>query len=153
MNKKTIASIALFAATVALLPPNAARADDETRALIGGLIGGIVIGSALSDHTDTHVSVGYGRRGHHRSHGYWTWTTVKQWVPGYYERSCDRYGRTRKVWISGHYTYVKEKVWVESRSRGGSRYDRYGSHDRRSRYGDRHDHRRDPHRSRYANRH
>lgn len=157
MKMKAISTLTLLAVIAAFTFPNTARAGDKEEALIGGLIGGLIIGAAIAD-DDTHVSVGYrtgGHRGHHRDHGYWKWVSVKTWVPGYYERSCDRHGRYRKVWISGHYTFHKKKVWVDAhrsrgnhrghdygnhRGHGGSRYDRYDDRDR-SRY-DRRDSRR-----------
>lgn len=124
---KTISALTLIAVVAAFITPNSVHAGEKERAIIGGVLGGIIIGAVLADDDiHTRVSVGYHNRGHHRSDGYWEWVTVKTWRPGYYERSCDRYGRTRKVWISGHYDYHKKKVWVETR-RGG-----YGRHYRES---------------------
>lgn len=157
MKSKAISTLTLLAVAAAFAFPNTARAGDKEKALIGGLIGGIIIGAAIADDdTHTHVSVGYRRGGHHRHHdrhGYWEWVSVKTWVPGYYERRCDRHGHVRKVWVSGHYTYHKKKVWVDAhRGHGHSghsyrshrghddrHYDRHRDDDRhRSRY-DRHD--------------
>lgn len=138
MKMKAISTLTLLAVIAAFTFPSSAHAGDKEKALVGGLIGGLIIGAAIADDDNhTHVSVGYrtgGHRGHHHDHGYWKWVSVKTWVPGYYERSCDRHGHVRKVWVSGHYTYHKEKVWVETRRHG------HGYRESR-RYDDRHDHR------------
>jgi hypothetical protein len=138
---KAISTLTLLAVIAAFTFPNTAQAGDKEKALVGGLIGGLIIGAAIADDDfDTHVSVGYdsGRHyGHHNNHGYWEWVSVKTWVPGYYERSCDRYGHVRKVWVSGHYSYHKKKVWVETRRHGGYR----SNHRESRRYDDRCDNR------------
>jgi len=111
---KIFSILTLAAVTASLGVPQSARAGDKERAIIGGLIGGIIIGSALSDDradTRVHVSHRSGHR-HHRDSGYWKWVTVKTWMPGYYERSCDRWGNPRRIWVSGHYKYRKQRVWV-----------------------------------------
>ncbi|MDQ8185647.1 hypothetical protein [Pelagicoccus sp. SDUM812002] len=143
---KAISTLTLLAVIAAFTFPNTAQAGDKEEALIGGLIGGLIIGAAIAD-DDTHVSVGYRSGGHYGqrdSHGYWDWVSVKTWVPGYYERSCDRHGHVRKVWISGHYTFHKRKVWVDTHRHGSHRpsyresrrYDNHrdhGHHDRKGR--------------------
>ncbi|EDY81876.1 hypothetical protein VDG1235_1496 [Verrucomicrobiia bacterium DG1235] len=143
---KALSALTLLAAAAALVMPNKAMAGDKEKAIIGGLIGGIIIGAVIADDDfDTHVNVGYhagGRHGHH-DHGYWEWVSVKTWIPGYYERSCDRYGRTRKVWISGHYTFSKKKVWVDARRSSHRSSYHYRSYDRHDRRHDRYDHRDD----------
>lgn len=123
---KIISTLTLIAVAAGFVAPNTAFAGDKERALLGGLIGGIIIGAAISDDDcDTQVNVGYHAGGHYQNSGYWEWVSVKTWVPGYYERSCDRYGRTRKVWISGYHTYTKQKVWVEARHASPPSYGRY----------------------------
>lgn len=159
MKMKVRNTLALIALAAAVALPHTAQAGDKERALIGGLIGGIIIGKALDNgHRDHHVSVSY--RSTSYCGGYWEWRTVRSWVPGYYERSCDRYGRTRKVWVTGHYDYRKERVWVSSSrhehgpscgcsdhgshdrysSRSRSSYERYDHDDRYDRYDGRYSH-------------
>lgn len=138
---KMLKALTLFGLLAALITPPAAHAGNKEKAIIGGVLGGLIIGAVIADDdVDARVSIGYRndrrhyRHGHHRNHGYWKWITVKTWVPGYYERSCDRYGRPRKVWISGYYDYHKRKVWVDSpRSRHGHyyRHHDYRHYDRR----------------------
>ncbi|MBK1878654.1 hypothetical protein [Pelagicoccus mobilis] len=137
---KTIATLTLLAAIAAFMSPQQAVAGDKEKALIGGLIGGIIIGSALADdhtHVSTTVSYHHGNHGHHRSHcnhGHWKWTSTKHWVPGHYKYSRDCHGHSVKIWVSGYYDYHKEKVWVKdcrcshyTRSSRGHHY-RYDSH-------------------------
>ncbi|MDQ8201966.1 hypothetical protein [Pelagicoccus sp. SDUM812003] len=157
---KSISILTAIALCAALLTPNTAKAGDSEDALIGGLVGGLIIGAVLADNdVDTRFEVGYrSHRGHHD--GYWTWVSRKKWVPGYYERRRDHCGNRIKVWVSGHYTYVKEKVWVSHRDhRGHDRYDRCdrrGHHDncRSCSHDSRHrdDRYRDRHHRDYANR-
>ncbi len=146
LKMKAISTLTLLAVIAAFTFPNTARAGDKEEALIGGLIGGLIIGAAIAD-DDTHVSVGYhsgGHYGHHHDYGYWEWVSVKTWVPGYYERSCDHHGRVRKVWVSAHYTFHKEKVWVDaprhSYRRHSYRHDDHRDY-RHNRHSDHRDHR------------
>ncbi len=109
---KIIPAVTLLAVTAAFATPKT-QANEETRALIGGLIGGIIIGSVIADDTiHTSVNVSYNDDS---DRGYYEWISVRTWVPGYYERRCDRYGNSYKAWIPGYNTYVKQKVWVEGR--------------------------------------
>lgn len=112
-----------FLAVVLVFNTQTAKAGDKERALIGGIVGGIIIGSVLADeNVDARVSVGYrSHRARHYDSGYWSWVSVKTWVPGYYEIGRDRYGHRCKVWVPGYYTFTKQKVWVD----GGHGYD-YG---------------------------
>lgn len=136
---KILSTLTLIAVVAALVVPEKAEAGDSEKALIGGLIGGIVIGTVLADNgVDTHVSVGY-HNGHRGRPGYWNWVSVRTWVPGYYERSCDRWGRPQRIWISGHYTHVRKKVWVDGHH---GRRD-YGHHYRHNDHRERRDHWRD----------
>lgn len=145
---KTISSIILIAVIASFTAPQA-QANKEGRALLGGIIGGIILGNALADneiHTSVHVSNSYG----HHGNGYYDWVSVKTWVPGHYERRYDNCGNRYKAWISGHHSYVRQKVWVESRRQHRrehysnqnrhsdhrrGHYDRSDSH-RRNRHGD-----------------
>lgn len=121
---KFIPSITLLALAAALLAPSDAKAGDTERAVIGGLIGGIIIASVLDD--DANVSVGYSSHYGRHDDGHWEWVSVRTWVPGYYERRRDHCGNLMKVWVSGHYTLVKQRVWVDTGHRRGHSNWHYG---------------------------
>ncbi len=138
---KSIALLTLIAVSAAIVTPEA-KADKETRALIGGLVGGLIIGTALADDDSrSHVSVGYSRS--HRSHGHWEWISVKKWVPGHRTIRYDRCGTRYKTWTPGYYTYVRKKVWVERDYRGGYGHRDYRRHHRSDYYDDCDDDRRE----------
>ena len=59
----------------------------------------------------------YGHHDRHSSGGYWTYRTVKVWVPKSVSYSYDDCGRRTKHYRRGYWSYRKEKVWVSSRSR------------------------------------
>ncbi len=52
---------------------------------------------------------------YHRPEGYWKEISVKVWVPASWTTSCDRFGRTVKVYHPGYYTYRPDRVWVVTR--------------------------------------
>ena len=143
-------SIFALTASLAFLAAPQAKAGDDADALIGGLIGGVIIGSILADDdVRASVSVGYG------DHGYYDWVSVRSWVPGHYVYRHDHCGNTVRVWVSGHYTHVREKVWVSGYRHHSHRHHghHYRHHDRRDRH-DRYDRRdyRDGRRDRYDRR-
>lgn len=127
--KNKITALVLVAVTAFALAPKPAKAGDKELAVVGGLIGGLIIGSAIADsrHSDySHTTVVYDRDGRYdRDEGYWKTVTVKVWVPGGWVIERSRYGRDYRRYIDGHYTYRTDRVWVS--------YDR---HDRRDRRGD-----------------
>lgn len=142
MKLKTPLTIVLAAALAVFATQQpAVHADDETRALIGGLIGGIILGSAIDD-GHRHVEVGYGHRGHHRHYdgcgcgGHYKWITVKVWVPGGWSFRYDDCGNRYRVRTHGHYIYKKKRIWV-SYSHRDHGYRDYGRYDRRHRDYDR----------------
>ena len=134
--KKTIITLTAFALLAAAPRPAAALGDKEA-AILGGLIGGVIIGAAIDDALDhdhdRYVSVrahsSYGNR-YDRDHGrdygrsygpdtrhssgYWTYRSVKVWVPKRYIYTRDSCGRTVKTYERGHYEYRSEKVWVST---------------------------------------
>ena len=136
--KPIIAIIAIAAFAFANQP--SAQADDKTRAIIGGVIGGIIIGKALEKDHHSHVEVGIHSSSGHRGQGYYKWVSVRVWVPGSYHYHYDDCGHRYKVWSRGYYTTERRKVWVSE--------SRHGHHDDCHR-DDRHreDHRRSDHRS------
>lgn len=130
---KTISIITLFA-LVAMVTAPRAEAKDNTGAIVGGIVGGIIIGSILSDDDGYSASVSVGYDSRHGSYGHWEWTSVRTWVPGYHERRYDACGNRYRAWVPGHYTFVRQRVWVADRHvsrHHGHHYDRYDRYDRR----------------------
>lgn len=135
--KTKITALALVVVTALSLAPKPAQAGDKGLAVVGGLIGGLIIGSAISDsrhsaeHRTTTVIVN-GRRDDDcdERDGYWKTVEVRVWVPGGWvvER---HHGRTIKRYVNGHYECRNDRVWVS--------YDRRDRHDRNDRHDDRRD--------------
>lgn len=124
MNTKFTA-LTLAAATVFAFTPKPAVAGDKELAIVGGLIGGIIIASALNDDCDdTRVVVAsHHRHDHDRcDDGYWKRVEVRVWVPGTWVTER-RHGHAHRYYIEGHYEYRTNRVWVA--------YDRHDRHDRR----------------------
>jgi hypothetical protein len=131
-RKNTMKRIALaLVATAAVLAATSARAD--TRVSIGVNVGGPAYRPAppaVVYAPPPAVVVA-------PSHGYWKDVQVKTWVPERWVVRTNRWGRTERVCEPGYYTYVTNRVWVDTRhdhnhSRGSYSYG-YGH--------DRHDHR------------
>ena len=137
--KNTVITLTAVAALLFAPRPATALGDKEA-AILGGLIGGVIIGAALHDAFDhdrshRHISVSSGHRGRgddygHSSHrhgpscgcsscrsprgGHWTYRSVKVWVPERFSYSYDDCGRRIRHYERGHYEYRREKVWVSS---------------------------------------
>ncbi len=142
--KNKITALALIAVTALSLAPKPAKAGDKELAIVGGLIGGLIIGSAINEsrhssdypHRSTTVIVNGRRDRDDCDDGYWKEVSVKVWVPGCWviERSC--HGHSTKRYISGHYTFRTDRVWVSyDRNDRYDRHDRYDRDDRRRDYG------------------
>lgn len=142
---KAISTLALVAALLFAATPQA-QAGKTEKAIIGGLIGGLIIGAALSDDDHRHsvvVSRGYG----HGGCGFYDWVSVKTWVPGYYEVGFDDCGRRYRTWVSGHFTFGRDKVWIDGchggcghshgYSRSGGHRDHHRHYSSSGRYGHR----------------
>lgn len=130
MNTK-ITALTLAAVTAFAFTAKPAVAGDKELAVVGGLIGGLIIASAINNHHDNDrvvVTAGY-RPGH--ADGYWKTVQVRTWVPGYWV-SERRHGRSHRYFVAGRYEYRTDRVWVA--------YNRYDRHDRRD---DRRDYGRD----------
>ena len=134
MNFK--ATALTLAATAFAFTPKPAVAGDKEAALVGGLIGGIILGAVIADANDhdTHVVVA---NHNYRSYdndrcddGYWKRVEVRTWVPGYWV-SERRHGRTHRYYVEGHYEIRTDRVWVA--------YDRRDRDDRRYGYDNRRD--------------
>ena len=129
MNIK--ATVLTLAASALAFTPKPAVAGDKEAALVGGLIGGIIIGAAIADahDHDTRVVVashGSRYRDDCREDGYWKRVEVRTWVPGYWVTER-RHGRTHRYYVEGHHEIRTERVWVS--------YDRHDRRDRRYGYG------------------
>ena len=130
----------IFFTLITAIVASTARADREGRALVGGLIGGIIIDSILDDdrhlhhhHTRIHHrSRGYDRHGGCGYNGHYDYISVKTWINGHWSVSYDRYGHCHLHWCPGYYSYDKRRVWVpHNRSRrhfSSQRHDHYDDH-------------------------
>ncbi len=146
---KSLLFITLITALIASTAAPEARADREGRALVGGLIGGIIIGSILDDDHHHHTRVHYRSRGHGRHggcgcSGHYDYISVKTWISGHWSVRYDRYGHCHRHWSPGYYSYDKRRVWVPHR-----RSCRHYSAPRHDRYDDRYDRYRDDRYDRY----
>ena len=128
-----ITALALVAATAFSAAPNPAKAGDKELALVGGLIGGLIIGSAIADNSPSYtrsttvvVDSGRDRFDDCNDRGYWKVITVKEWVPGAWIIERSHHGREYRRFVSGHYIYRNDRVWVAS-----DRHDRNDRNDRR----------------------
>lgn len=135
MNIKATA-LCLAAAAFAFTPKPAVAGDKEA-AIVGGLIGGLIIGAAIADASDNDAHVVLAGHSYHRPDGYWRHVNVRTWVPGYWVTER-RYGRVHRYYVDGHYEFRTRRVWVAHNHHRYDRYDRYDRHDRYDRY-DRHD--------------
>lgn len=134
MNIKFTA-LALVAVTALAFTPKPAVAGDRGLAVVSGLIGGLIIGSAIADHHDNravHVSYRYDEFGNRcddgGNSGYWNTVSVNVWVPGYWVEERSHHGRCHRYFVAGHYEYRNSRVWVA-----------HNRHDRYDRWDDRHD--------------
>jgi len=117
MNTK-ITALTLAAATAFAFTPKPAVAHDNGLAVVGGLVGGLIIASALSDHHDAdfHRTVVVNDR---CDDGYWKTVEVRTWVPGYWLVERGHHGRSYRSFVEGHYECRTDRVWVAY-----NRYDR-----------------------------
>lgn len=111
---KNLFILALIALLLGSTTASTAKADREGRALIGGIIGGLIIGSVLNDdHHGHHSRVTVNRHGSHCScRGYNDYVSVKTWVNGSWSIHYDHCGRRLRHWTPGYFTYRQERVWV-----------------------------------------
>jgi len=150
MNTK-LTALSLAAASALAFAPKPATAGDNGAAIVGGLIGGLIIGSALSDDCDARTVV---VRDDRCDDGYWKTVSVNVWVPGVWVIERSHHGRSYRRYIEGHYECRNDRVWVaydrrghgprghREIGRGPGRYDdRHDRHDRHDRRHDRWDRR------------
>lgn len=138
-----LASLAAFT----LNPRPASALGDKEAAILGGILGGVIAGAVISDALHdgpdhlgpaVHVGVTYGA-GHgsydrhpgpdyrrHHDHdrgpaygrdGYWTFRTVRVWVPRESYWTRDRWGNRVKHVSPARWEFRREKVWVPARGR------------------------------------
>lgn len=149
MNTK-ITALTLAAAFA--FTPKPAVASDKGLTVVGGLIGGLIIASAINDH---HTTVYIHDR---PGSGYWNTVTYNVWIPGYWVTDHNPYGHTHRRYIPGRYECRNERVWVSTNRHGHTDrhhagHDRYErSHDRNYNRHDRPDDRRDDRHNRDSDR-
>ena len=126
--KNKITALALIAVTALSLAPKPAQASDKGLAVVGGIIGGLIIGAALNENSHYEgyparaTTVIVNDRDDRCDEGHWKDVSVKFWVPGCWIVERSRYGREVRSYVSGHYGYRTDRVWVA-----------YGRHDRHDR--------------------
>lgn len=132
--KTKITALALVTATALSLAPKPAAAGDKGLAIVGGLIGGLIVASAINDshHHDyrgnTAVIVSDPSCNDRGPTGYWKDVSVRVWVPGCWIVERSHHGHGARRYVSGHYEYRHNRVWVA--------YDRHHHHgDRNVSYG------------------
>lgn len=132
MNTK-LTALTLAAATAFAFTPKPAIAGDKEAAIVGGLLGGLILGAAIADHNDCDTRVvvaSHTYRSPDRcDDGYWQRVETRVWIPGYWVTEC-RHGRTRRYYVEGHYEIRTKRVWVacerhDCRRSHGRDYDRY----------------------------
>lgn len=131
MNTK-LTAIALTAATALSFAPKPAYAGDKEWAAVGGLIGGLIIGSAISEarhHDAPRTTTVIVRDNDRCDDGYWREVQVRTWVDGCWETRYDC-GRRVRIFTPGHYVYRTDRVWV-SCDRHDHRHVSYGYGHRR----------------------
>ncbi len=139
--KTKLTALALIAATALTLTPKPAAASDKGLAIAGGIIGGLIIGSAIADlgndncYPERSTTVIVDRR-HGRDHGYWRDVSVEVWVPGCWIVERSRHGHSHRRYVGGHYEYRTNRVWMASNRYGHyDRHDRHDHYDRRAGHG------------------
>ncbi len=135
LMKTNITALALSAATALSLMPQPAKAGDKEWALVGGLVGGLIIGSAINDsrhsadcYPTRATTVIVNDRNDRCDDGYWKEVSVKIWVPGGWVIERNYYGHEYRRYVDGHYAYRTDRVWVA--------YDRRDRRDRDDRHMD-----------------
>lgn len=120
-TKITAFALALFT-LAAVATPKTAKAND-TGAILGGFIGGVIVASALNDHHHETVIVRDSDRCE-EPRGYWREVAVRVWVPGCWVVERDDWGRHCRRYVEGHYEMRRDRVWVAYNNY--ERYDRRG---------------------------
>jgi hypothetical protein len=126
---KKIAAITLLTVGAVALAPVSAHAGSKERAAIGGFIGGLILGHAISEShrsscppAPAPVVVYDSRRDD--CDGYWTENRVKVWVPGHWVVRDDC-GRRTRIYVAGRHEWRTERVWVATTRGGHHHHNRY----------------------------
>ncbi len=131
--KTKITALALIAATAVSFAPTPVKAGDKEWALVGGLVGGILIGSAINesrhsaDYPARTTTVIVNDRDDRCDDGYWKDVSVRVWVPGCWVIERGHHGRSYRRYIDGHYEFRTNRVWVS--------FDHHNRYDREVGYG------------------
>lgn len=128
--KSKLTALALVTVTALSLAPKPAAASDKGLAMVGGFLGGLIVASAINDHHyDAYpihsTTVLVNDRNDRCDEGFWKEVTIRTWVPDCWVVERSHHGRSYRRFISGHYDYRHDRVWVA--------YDRYDRDNRRDR--------------------
>lgn len=140
---KKIALFSLLAAAALMIVPKPAQAGDKGLAILGGVIGGLIIADALDGDSHHHTTVSVGHRD-----GYWHESSYDVWIEGHWIVTYHGHRHSSRHYVPGHYETRVRRVWVST----PHRHSRVVYHDRRHdrRHGDSH---RDSRRHRRGDRH
>jgi len=134
---KKITLFSLLAATVMIVAPRPTYAGDKGLAILGGVIGGLIIADALDGHSNHHSSVSVGYRD-----GYWRDVPYDVWIEGRWVVSNRHHRHPTRHYVAGHHETRVRKVWVSTynRDRRVARHER--RYERRPHHNRHHDTRR-----------
>ena len=124
---KKIALFSLLAATVLFVAPRPAHAGDKGLAILGGIIGGLLIADALDGNSSHHSSLSVGYR-----NGYWRDVPYDVWIEGHWVVSNRHHRHPSRHYVAGHHETRVRKVWIStySRDRRIARHERRPHHNR-----------------------
>lgn len=143
--KTKLTALALLAAAAVAAVPSPARADHDGLAVVGGILGGLLVASAIHDsHSVSYTTynpgyvacpppayVAYGG-----NDGCWQDVAVQVWVPGCWIQERGYRGQVVRRYVAPHYESRNNRVWVASNR--GYRNDR-NDHNNRNDRNDRND--------------
>ena len=139
---KKFALFSLLAAAAFMIAPKPAQAGDKGLAILGGVIGGLIIADALDGDSHHHTTVSVG---HHD--GYWHDSSYDVWIEGRWIVTHHGHRHSTRHFVPGHYETRVRRVWVSGHRKPhrvvhyDRRHDRRHGDSRRHRNDDRHDRR------------
>lgn len=142
--KNKLTALALLTAGALSLAATPVRANDNGLALVGGVLGGLIIASAINDsHHEVYANytpaydascaapVAY------RDDGCWRDVTVQVLVPGCWVEERGFRGHVVRRYVAPHYEARTNRTWVANNRRDfnshDNRYDRNNHNDRNDR--------------------